>query len=93
MQEGLGWTELSLVDPPGLIDRCMIYRGLHYRGIRDSPEQEFTAAEGWIVLGDNGTISEDSRYWEQPRVDRDDLWGILEPRTGLMEGLVKQLPR
>ena len=93
MQEGLRWTELSLVDPPGLIDRCMIYRGLHYRGIRDSPEQEFAAAEGWIVLGDNGTISEDSRYWEQPRVDRDDLWGILEPRIGLMEGLVKQLPR
>ena len=93
MQEGLRWTELSLVDPPGLIDRCMIYRGLHYRGIRDSPEQEFAAAEGWIVLGDNGTISEDSRYWERPRVDRDELWGILEPRTGLMEGLVKQLPR
>lgn len=93
MQEGLGWTELSLVDPPGLIDRCMIYRGLHYRGIRDSPEQEFAAAEGWIVLGDNGTISEDSRYWERPRIDRDELRGILEPRTGLMEGLVKQLPR
>lgn len=93
MQEGLRWTELSLVDPPGLIDRCMIYRGLHYRGIRDSPEQEFAAAEGWIVLGDNGTISEDSRYWERPRIDRDELWGILKPRTGLMEGLVKQLPR
>jgi len=93
MQEGLRWTELSLVDPPGLIDRCMIYRGLHYRGIRDSPEQEFAAAEGWIVLGDNGTISEDSRYWERPRIDRDELRGILEPRTGLMEGLVKQLPR
>ncbi|MFZ4470085.1 MAG: S26 family signal peptidase, partial [Pirellula sp.] len=81
MQEGLRWTELSLVDPPGLIDRCMIYRGLHYRGIRDSPEQEFAAAEGWIVLGDNGTISEDSRYWERPRIDRDELRGILEPRT------------
>jgi signal peptidase I len=93
MQEGFRWTELSLVDPPGLIDRCMIYRGLHYRGIRDSPEQEFAAAEGWIVLGDNGTISEDSRYWERPRVDRDELRGILEPRKGLMEGLVKQLPR
>jgi signal peptidase I len=93
MQEGLRWTELSLVDPPGLIDRCMIYRGLHYRGIRDSPEQEFAAAEGWIVLGDNGTISEDSRYWERPRIDRDELRGILEPRTGLMERLVKQLPR
>jgi len=93
MQEGLRWTELSLVDPPGLIDRCMIYRGLHYRGIRDSPEQEFAAAEGWIVLGDNGTISEDSRYWERPRIDRDELRGVLEPRTGLMEGLVKQLPR
>ena len=93
MQEGLRWTELSLVDPPGLIDRCMIYRGLHYRGIRDTPEQEFKAAGGWIVLGDNGTISEDSRYWERPRVVRDELLGILEPRTGLMEGLVKQLPR
>ena len=93
MQEGLRWTELSMVDPPGLIDRCMIYRGLHYRGIRDTPEQEFAAAEGWIVLGDNGTISEDSRYWERPRVVRDELLGILEPRTGLMEGLVKQLPR
>ena len=93
MQEGLRWTDLSLVDPPGLIDRCMIYRGLHYRGIRDTPEQEFAAAGGWIVLGDNGTISEDSRYWERPRVVRDELLGILEPRTGLMEGLVKQLPR
>jgi hypothetical protein len=93
MQEGLRWTELSLVDPPELIDRCIIYRGLHYRGIRDTPEQEFAAAEGWIVLGDNGTISEDSRSWERPRVDRDELWGILEPPTGLMEGLVKQLPR
>jgi hypothetical protein len=93
MQEGLRWTELSLVDPPELIDRCIIYRGLHYRGIRDTPEQEFAAAEGWIVLGDNGTISEDSRYWERPRIDRDDLRGILEPPTGLMEGLVKQLPR
>jgi hypothetical protein len=93
MQEGLRWTELSLVDPPELIDRCIIYRGLHYRGIRDTTEQEFAAAEGWIVLGDNGTISEDSRYWERPRIDRDDLRGILEPPTGLMEGLVKQLPR
>ena len=93
MQEGLRWTELSLVDPPGLIDRCMIYRGLHYRGSRDTPEQEFAAAGGWIVLGDNGTISEDSRYWERPRVVRDELLGILEPRTGMMEGLVKQLPR
>jgi len=93
MQEGLRWTELSLVDPPGLIDRCMIYRGLHYRGIRDTPEQDFAATGGWIVLGDNGTISEDSRYWERPRVVRDELLGILEPPTGLMEGLVEQLPR
>jgi hypothetical protein len=93
MQEGLGWTGMSLVEPQGLIDRCMIYRGLHYRGVRDTQEQEFAAAEGWIVLGDNGSISEDSRYWDQPRVVRDALRGILEPPATLMEGLVKQLPR
>ena len=93
IQEGLGWTEMSLVEPQGLIDRCMIYRGLHYRGVRDTQEQEFAAAEGWIVLGDNASISEDSRYWEQPRVVRDALRGILEPPATLMEGLVKQLPR
>ena len=92
LQEGLGWTSLGLAEPEGLVDRCFVYRGLHYRGVRDSEEQDFQSADGWIVLGDNISISEDSRFWEQERVTVAKIRGILRHRPTLMEGLVKQLP-
>jgi hypothetical protein len=92
LQEGLGWTSLGLAEPEGLVDRCFVYRGLHYRGVRDSEEQDFQSADGWIVLGDNISISEDSRFWEQERVTVAKIRGVLRQRPTLMEGLVKQLP-
>jgi signal peptidase I len=92
LDEGLGWSNLGLVEPEGLVDRCLIYRGLHLRGLRDAPEQEFGRGEGWIVLGDNISISEDSRFWDPPRLPSAKIRGLLKRRPTLMEGLVKQLP-
>ncbi|MCE2809477.1 MAG: hypothetical protein LW850_03655, partial [Planctomycetaceae bacterium] len=65
---------------------------LHLRGVRDTPEHEFARGEGWIVLGDNVSISEDSRFWDPPRVPNAKIRGLLKQRPTLMEGLMKQLP-
>jgi hypothetical protein len=92
LEDGLGWSDLEWIEPEGLIDRCMIYRGIHFRGANDSPEQEFPASDGWIVLGDNVSISADSRIWEHQRVPLVKIRGLLKHRLTLMEGLVKQLP-
>ncbi|MFM9064805.1 MAG: S26 family signal peptidase [Pirellula sp.] len=90
LDEGLGWGDLSLTELDGLVDQCLVYRGLHLRGVRDTPEQEFAPAEGWIVLGDNVSISEDSRFWAPPRVPNAKIRGLLKQRPTLMEGLMKQ---
>jgi hypothetical protein len=90
LDEGLGWANLSLVEPQGLVDRCLFYRGLHLRGVRDIPEQEFGVSDGWIMLGDNVSISEDSRFWDPQRVPTARIRGLLKQRPTLMEGLVKQ---
>jgi len=92
LEEGLGWADLELVEPQELIDRCMVYRGLYYRGRSDSDTQEFPADQGWIVLGDNVSISEDSRFWEQSRIPMDGIRGVLRQNLTLMQGLIKQLP-
>lgn len=92
LDEGLGWGDLSLVELEGLVDQCLVYRGLHLRGVRDTPEHEFARGEGWIVLGDNVSISEDSRFWDPPRVPNAKIRGLLKQRPTLMEGLIKQLP-
>jgi len=92
LEDGLGWGDLRLVEPDGLVDRCMIYRGLHFRGAYDSNEQNFQADQGWIVLGDNVSISEDSRNWQQERVELAKIRGLLNDRSTLMEGLVRQEP-
>jgi hypothetical protein len=44
------------------------------------------------VLGDNISISEDSRFWDPPRLPSAKIRGLLKRRPTLMEGLVKQLP-
>ena len=92
LDAGLGWVGLSLAEPDGLVDRCLVYRGLHFRGVRDTAEQQFDADQGWIVLGDNVSISEDSRNWQQPRVNLDRIRGLLKDRPTLMEGLMRQVP-
>ena len=92
LEEGLGWSDLSLVEPLDLVDRCLVYRGLHFRGARDADVQEFQPADGWIVLGDNVSISQDSRYWEHERVEKDRIRGLVNKRPALLEGLIKQLP-
>lgn len=92
LEQGLGWADLEVEEPEGLIDRCMIYRGLYYRGKSDSDTQDFPADQGWIVLGDNVSISEDSRFWEQSRIPVDRIRGVLRQHPTWMQGLIKQLP-
>jgi hypothetical protein len=42
------------------------------------------------MLGDNVSISEDSRFWDPQRVPTARIRGLLKQRPTLMEGLGKQ---
>jgi hypothetical protein len=72
------------------VDLAFIFRDLHYRGYGDTPEETVPAGPGYVLLGDNISISDDSRgpagsqsRWEWDRI-RGVVSAIPEPLASLM---------
>ena len=74
------------------IDRCLVYRGIVYRGYRDSDSQRFRSADGFVVLGDNVSISEDSRGAgdASTRIEAQKMRGIVIPERNDLDSLLRQ---
>ena len=74
------------------IDRCLVYRGIVYRGYRDSDSQRFRSADGFVVLGDNVSISEDSRGAgdASTRIEAQKMRGIDIPERNDLDSLLRQ---
>ncbi len=86
------WTNVPTIDPTNLLQQIILYRGRIYRGENDSESQIFPASEGWIVLGDNVSISEDSRSFpsDQTRILKQHLQGVVLEPESLMYNLLQQ---
>ncbi len=86
------WTNVPTIDPTNLLQQIILYRGRIYRGKNDSDSQSFPASEGWIVLGDNVSISEDSRSFppDQTRILKQHLQGVVLEPESLMYNLLQQ---
>jgi len=74
------------------IDRCLVYRGIVYRGYRDSDTQRFLPDDGFVVLGDNVSISEDSRGAgdASTRIGAQKLRGVVISEPNDLDSLLRQ---
>jgi hypothetical protein len=76
------------------LDRYLIFRDIDYRGYADAPSQEFSVLDGYLVLGDNVSISEDSRnagnYSIDGRVRAEAVRGIVEQPRNMLDSLLRQ---
>lgn len=67
-----------------IIEQGLVFRDLHYRGAADSPSQTIEAGNGIVVLGDNVSLSNDSRQRWENDLSLDSVKGIvLKQREGL----------
>ena len=73
-------------------DLGLVYRGRIYRGFGDMPSQVFPNGDGYVVLGDNVSISQDSRGagTASSRLRRDRVLGILRLEHPGIEFLLRQ---
>lgn len=83
---------LEILQGDPAIDRCMVYRGIVYRGYRDADTQRFLPADGFVVLGDNVSISEDSRGARDAstRIEAQQMRGIVVPERSDLDSLLRQ---
>ena len=73
-----------------MIEQRLVFRDIHYRGAADSPTQTIEAGNGIVVLGDNVSLSNDSRQRWEDDLGLDTIKGIvLKQREGL-QGLLWQ---
>jgi len=73
-----------------MIEQRLVFRDIHYRGAADSPTQTIEAGNGVVVLGDNVSLSNDSRQRWENDLGLDTIKGIvLKQREGL-QGLLWQ---
>lgn len=73
-----------------MIEQRLVFRDIHYRGAADSPTQTIEAGNGVVVLGDNVSLSNDSRQRWEDDLGLDTIKGIvLKQREGL-QGLLWQ---
>jgi hypothetical protein len=67
-----------------MIEQRLVFRDIHYRGAADSPVQTIEAGNGVVVLGDNVSLSNDSRQRWDDDLGLDAIKGIvLKQREGL----------
>ncbi|MCU0718868.1 MAG: S26 family signal peptidase [Pirellula sp.] len=72
------------------IRQWAVFRDLYYRGAGDSPEQRLLANDGIIVLGDNISISDDSRQRWEDGLSTEAIRGVVDLRNQGWDALLKQ---
>lgn len=72
------------------LGQILVFRDTHYRGAGDAPVQRFEHSEGLVLLGDNVSLSNDSRQRWETGLELTDIAGVMEwDRSGL-ENLLRQ---
>lgn len=72
------------------IEQLVVLRDLHYRGARDAPVQQFDSNEGLVLLGDNVSLSSDSRQRWEEGIGLSDIAGVIEESRSGIENLLRQ---
>lgn len=70
--------------------QLLVFRDLHYRGEGDSPVQRFDSDEGLVLLGDNVSLSNDSRQRWDTGLGISDIAGVIDERRSGLEHLLRQ---
>jgi signal peptidase I len=85
---------LTLQDSDGnaTFDLAILFRDLIYRGYGDANEETIPAGPGYVVLGDNISISDDSRgpTGNSERWDAGKIRGVVLPTSNPMDNLLRQ---
>lgn len=72
------------------ITQWMVFRDLHYRGAGDTPRQRLPANKGVVVLGDNVSISDDSRQRWDDGLPTEAIRGVVDLGYQGWDALLKQ---
>jgi signal peptidase I len=70
--------------------RWLVFRDIYYRGVGDSSRQSLQAGDGIVVLGDNVSISDDSRQRWEGGLSTDSIRGVLDLEHQGWDALWKQ---
>jgi hypothetical protein len=73
-------------------DLAIVFRDLVYRGYGDANEETISAGPGYVVLGDNISISKDSRgpTGNSERWDASRIRGVVLPTSNPLDNLLRQ---
>lgn len=74
------------------LEQILVFRDIYYRGKQDSDEQMWPAADRLVVLGDNVSISKDSRERWETGLPTNAIKGIVLQKGNAMETLLRQKP-
>lgn len=72
------------------IEQLVVLRDLHYRGSGDAPVQQFDSNEGLVLLGDNISLSNDSRQRWEEGIDLSGVAGVIDESRSGIESLLRQ---
>ncbi|XZE18860.1 S26 family signal peptidase [Pirellulaceae bacterium SH449] len=70
--------------------RWLVFRDIYHRGAGDSSRQSLQAGDGIVVLGDNVSISDDSRQRWEGGLSTESIRGVLDLEHQGWEALWKQ---
>ncbi len=74
------------------MEQILVFRDIYYRGKQDSDQQTWLAADRLVVLGDNVSISKDSRERWETGLPAKAIKGIVLQSGNAMETLLRQKP-
>jgi signal peptidase I len=72
------------------IRQWLVFRDIHYRGDRDTAYQRLQANDGVVVLGDNVSLSSDSRQRWPDGLPLESIRGVVEQTVRGLPSLLKQ---
>jgi hypothetical protein len=72
------------------VKQWIVFRDLHYRGAGDSPRQRLQADEGIVVLGDNISLSDDSRQRWENGLSTESIRGVVDLSDQGWDALLRQ---